>query len=290
MTAILNSTIKGRPPLFFIYILYILLFSVAGFARASAQATSDSKMPATMPMPAGAAKSTDTGLEKMPVDLETDFALSALPPHLRDGATVYLLDPKKGYYISRQGTNGFICYIERTSWEWAEFRNDLAAPISFDAEGARTIFPVVLEVARMRASGKYSPLQVKDSMIGRIQKGIYKAPARAGISYMLAPVMRVYTGNPDNNEVVSMTMPHYMFYAPYITNADVGILSHPTEGPFLVNPDGMILGENKGPHGFIILPANERQTAKIVSENKDLLKRLSDYKPYFAVNPGGMHH
>ena len=32
----------------------------------------------------------DWHLEKMPVDLETDYALSALPPHLRDGATVYL--------------------------------------------------------------------------------------------------------------------------------------------------------------------------------------------------------
>ena len=33
-------------------------------------------------------------LEKMPVDLETDFALSALPPHLRQNATVYLWIPK----------------------------------------------------------------------------------------------------------------------------------------------------------------------------------------------------
>ena len=32
-------------------------------------------------------------VEKMPAELETQFALSALPPALRDQATVYLLDP-----------------------------------------------------------------------------------------------------------------------------------------------------------------------------------------------------
>ena len=64
-------------------------------------------------------------LEKMPADLETDYALSALPPHLRKDATVYLLDPEKGYYIGRQGSNGYICFIARTEWAWSEFRNDL---------------------------------------------------------------------------------------------------------------------------------------------------------------------
>src|SRR5882724_7148201 len=117
-------------------------------------------------------------LEKIPVDLETDFALSALPPHLRNDATVYLLDPGKGFYIARQGSNGFICFISRTEWEWAEFRKDLATPISYDAEGARTIFPVYLDVAAMRASGKFTALQIKDSVIDRITKGIYKSPSR----------------------------------------------------------------------------------------------------------------
>lgn len=32
----------------------------------------------------------------MPQSLEVRFALSALPPHLRDGATAYVLDPAAG--------------------------------------------------------------------------------------------------------------------------------------------------------------------------------------------------
>src|ERR1700688_3759133 len=163
-----------------------------------------------------AQKSTDWELEKIPVSLETDFALSSLPPQLRHDATVYLLDPKKGYYIAHKGSNGFICFVTRTEWEWGEFRQDDAAAIGYDAEGARTIFPVSMDVAAMRASGKYTPLQIKNIVIDRIRKGIYKAPARTGISYMLAPVMRTYPGKPDHHDVITMNMPHYMFYAPYI--------------------------------------------------------------------------
>src|SRR5688500_8186521 len=87
----------------------------------------------------------DWELDKWPADLETEFALSALPPHLRSEATVYLLDPAKGYYIARQGTNGFTCFVSRTEWEWADFRKDHAAPISYDAEGSRTILKVFLD-------------------------------------------------------------------------------------------------------------------------------------------------
>ena len=227
-----------------------------------------------------------TKLEKMPPDLERDFALSALPPHLRKDATVYLLDPAKGYYIAKKGTNGFICYIERTAWEWGEFRNDVAAPISYDAEGARKIFTVTMDVAAMRASGKYTAKQVKDIVIDRIRKGIYKAPSRSGVSYMLAPLMRVYPGYPPNNQVMTMSMPHYMFYAPYLNNSDIG--GDTTNGPFVNNPDNAVLGDRKGPYGFIILPAGKSEQAQIVKAGSDLLKRLAAYKPYFRTRPGEM--
>ncbi|HVZ97780.1 MAG TPA: hypothetical protein VG847_12950 [Chitinophagaceae bacterium] len=225
----------------------------------------------------------DWKLEKMPADLETDFALSALPPQLRDGATVYLLDPDKGYYISRQGTNGFVCFIARTEWEWAEFRQDVATPISYDAEGAKTIMPVYLDVAAMRASGKCPPVQIRDTIIARIKRGYYKAPSRPGISYMEAPMMRVYTSNdPGNDHVASVSMPHYMYYAPYLTYADLGLDSSSTQEPFLVNPDARVLGGG-GPYEYLITPLNESETAKIQESGQALLKRLAAYKPYFKV-------
>ncbi|HZE83395.1 MAG TPA: hypothetical protein VE035_03755 [Puia sp.] len=218
----------------------------------------------------------------MPAGLETDFALSSLPSHIRKDATVYLLDPEKGYYIARQGTNGFICFINRTEWEWAEFRQDLASSISYDAEGAKMIFPAYADVAAMRASGKFTASQIRDTMTARYANGTYKAPSRPGISYMLAPLMRTYVGPDGDKHVVTFSLPHYMFYAPYITEAEIGGNS-PAGGP-------MILGDGKGPHGYIIIPAGATEKAKMMEENKALLKRLVAYKSFFDPMPGAMHH
>jgi hypothetical protein len=236
-----------------------------------------------------AQKPRDWQLEKMPASLETDFALSSLPPYLRAGATVYLLNPNKGYYIARKGSNGFICFVTRTEWEWGEFRNDIATAISYDAEGAKLIFPVYMDVAAMRASGKFTALQIRDVVIDRIKKGRYKAPSGTAISYMLAPVMRTYYGTPATHNVVTMNMPHYMFDAPYVTNSDIGnIPDGQADGPVVANPGALFLGKRKSPYGYVILPAGDKERATIISENKELLKRLVAYKPYFKVEPDKM--
>jgi hypothetical protein len=228
-------------------------------------------------------------LDKMPADLETQLALSALPTHLRAAATVYLLDPAKGYYIARRGSNGFVCFISRTEWEWGEFRKDLYAPMGFDPEGARTNFLPYLDVAAMRASGKFTPPQIKDSVILRIHKGIYRAPARSGVCYMLAPIMRVYTGMPGDEHVMTMSMPHYMFYAPHVMDSDIGTDPNSPTGPWLVNPGNTVLGKGKGLYGYIIVPAREDLTTTIRQSGKDMLQRLAGYSAYFKLD-GAMQH
>ena len=102
----------------------------------------------------GQAIAVSSVLEAMPKDLEVRLALSALPPYLRSDATVYVLDPAKGYTAEQRGTNDFTCFVERTDWVRADFRNDLFIPECFDAEGTRTIVPVSFDVARLRAEGK----------------------------------------------------------------------------------------------------------------------------------------
>ena len=116
--------------------------------------------------------STDWELEKIPTDLEIGFALSALPAYLRGDVTVYLLDPQKGYYIAHKGSNGFMCFVARTKWEWGIFNKDIATPISYDAEGTETIFKVYQDVAAMSASGKFTALEIRDSVINRINTKI----------------------------------------------------------------------------------------------------------------------
>src|SRR5215218_1531057 len=83
-------------------------------------------------------------LDPLPRDLEIQLALSALPRHLRDDATVYVLNPTKGFEVAQQGTNGFHAFVARTgddtfrgSWPFRAYRNDILYPISFDEAGAK---------------------------------------------------------------------------------------------------------------------------------------------------------
>ena len=85
-----------------------------------------------------------TKIEPLPRDLEIQLALSALPPHLRDKATVYVLNPDKGFEVARKGTNGFHAFVARTgddtfrgSWPLTAYRDDILYPISFDNAGAK---------------------------------------------------------------------------------------------------------------------------------------------------------
>jgi hypothetical protein len=227
-------------------------------------------------------------LEKMPAGLETDFALSALPPHLRDAATVYLLDPYKGYYIARQGTNGFSTFINRTDWEWAEFVQDSYAAISYDAEGSKTYLPVFFAVAQMRASGKYSPVQIRDTILKRVNNGTYKGPSRTGVSYMLSPVLRTHVDSASG--IVNMVMPHFMFYAPRVDNKDIGGVWD-AHTPYVIG-SWKLLDKQHAIFNYIIIPAGDNEKAIIIEENKGLLQRLAAYQSYLTVDTttGGHHH
>ena len=212
-------------------------------------------------------------LDVIPRDLEVKLALSALPPYLRSDATVYLLDPAKGYVLERQGKSDFTCFVERTDWVREDYRNDLFIPECFDAEGTRTIVPVSFDVAKIRAAGKLSPQELKKEISQRFNEGVYHAPARPGISYMLSAVQRLY-GGPSSKTVQLVNMPHYMFYAPNLTSKDIG--GGPVMGryPYLINA---------GPHAYIILNVGETEKAQITSESQDLLRELCAYRSYFCA-------
>ncbi len=99
-------------------------------------------------------------IEPLPRDLEIQLALSALPPHLRDNATVYVLNPDKGFEVARKGTNGFHAFVARTgddtfrgSWPLTEYRDDILYPISFDSAGAKEQMRVFFDAAEMQAKG-----------------------------------------------------------------------------------------------------------------------------------------
>ena len=215
-------------------------------------------------------------LEKMPPELETRFALSALPPHLRDGASVYLLDPAQGYVSGKQGTNGFSCIVERTEWNRAHFTNDVYTPICYDAEGTKIHLKVWLDVAKLRATGM-SASDVKKEVERRFKDKTYGPPGKRGLSYMTAPIMRTYP-NPDLAEktVVTMSMPHVMYYAPGVSPKDIGAAPPPSPYPFILD---------EGPHGYMIQLIGEAEKVKILADQKSLLADLCAYRSFLCLKP-----
>src|SRR5260370_41214839 len=96
-------------------------------------------------------------LEPLPRDLEIQLALSAIPPPLRDNATVYVLNPAKGFEVARNGGNGFHALVARTgddtfrgTWPLKEYRDDILYPISFDEAGAKAQMRVFFDAAEMQ--------------------------------------------------------------------------------------------------------------------------------------------
>jgi hypothetical protein len=144
-----------------------------------------------------------------PKDVQIALALSAGPP-VSKAATVYVIGPK-GYEKAQAGTNGFTCLVERQPIV-------TVCPICYDAEGTATLVPVDLFVESERARGQ------EDASIGKAiaegyKSGLYKAPRKGGIAYMLSDYN--YLIDPPTKKVIHVPG-HVMFYAPYATADDVG--------------------------------------------------------------------
>jgi hypothetical protein len=217
-------------------------------------------------------QATETTIEQIPAKLETQFALSALPPAMRDQATVYLLDPKRGYQLSRQGTSGVSCLVARTAWEQADFRNDIYVPLCY-AEGSKSFLKVIMDVATLRIQGM-SPVALKAEIENRYKNKTYKVPEKAGLSYMVAPIMRTWM-LPDW-KVHTMPMPHLMFYAPDITNEDIGAVPNSLLYPF-------IFKEGIAEQSYIIQLIGEAEKAKIMADEKTLLDDLCAYRDFLCL-------
>jgi hypothetical protein len=194
----------------------------------------------------------------MPEALETELALSAAPEHLRAGASVLLLG-KQGYVEARRGTNGFTCLVGRTQ------PKDVA-PMCYDAEGTRTIVPRIADEAAMRAKGE-SEEAIRKAVEEGFRSGKYEAPGRPGISYMISPVQEL--AGPDG--VVRAFVPHLMFYAPNLTDADVGGMR-----------GGAVFINSPAPHGMIIVPLGKEEQKAIQARNETLVKQV---RAFLAQSP-----
>lgn len=227
---------------------------------------------------AGTARADQPALEQMPAALESRLALSAVPPALREAASVFLLDPGEGYRLARQGDSGIACLVQRTVWELADFRDDIYIPLCYDAAGTATYLKVIMDAAALRADG-LGPDALKAEIEKRYAEGTYGVPSRAGLSYMVGPVFR--TVGPPDMTVRTMAMPHLMFYAPFVTNADIGAAPDLGDPDSLLNP--FIDRQGNGAQSYMIQLVGAAEKAKIMAEEKALIDDLCAYRDVLCL-------
>jgi hypothetical protein len=155
---------------------------------------------------------------------EIALALSACPPSVESKAAVYVLD-KSGYVSVRESQNGFTAIVQHSLPSSQE-------PLCMNAEATRTHLPPVLKVAELRAQGD-TPEEIKRFLADAFAKGDFQPPSRPSLCYMLPTENFVLA----DQGVGQPFPPHVMFYAPYLTNADLGSDGNPA-GPVLVARQG----------------------------------------------------
>ena len=160
---------------------------------------------------------------------EIALAKSAAPPSIADNATVLVLT-RHGYDTAVEGSNGFVCAVERawmSQYDFPEFWNPrMRGPLCFNPPAARSILPYTIKRTELVLAGRSKP-----QIIAAIKNGIDKhalPPLEAGaLTYMMSK--QGYLNDDARNWV-----PHLMFYFP---RADGAVWGADLPGaPPMLNP------------------------------------------------------
>jgi len=143
----------------------------------------------------------------MPNDAEITLARSAAPASISDDATVMVLG-RQGYTTAVQGTNGFLCYVERS---WAKPTDDpefwnpkLRSPNCFNAPAAKSVAQIYLSKTRLVLAGK-SKAQIVQTIASALDHGELPALAPGAMCYMMSKQQYL-------NDQGKSWRPHLMFY------------------------------------------------------------------------------
>ncbi|QJB69914.1 hypothetical protein [Parasphingorhabdus halotolerans] len=179
-------------------------------------------------------------LDILPRACESSLALSAAPEYLRAKAGIYVLSAE-GYEQVRPSANNFTCIVNRDDPR-------VLKPTCFDAEGAATIIPKILVVGKRLLAGEAADA-INSKLKLEFADGTFISPRRPGIAYMLSRYNRPV--NPQTGQL-GFFPPHVMFYAPNLTNDDIG---HDMKHHNPARPLPMIA--YGGPQGYMIMIADD---------------------------------
>jgi hypothetical protein len=200
-------------------LLLALVFNLAGQAQAHAQ---ESKTPYPRMAPAA---------EYLMADQNAEIAMarSAAPPSVSRDATILVLG-QHGYETAVQGSNGFVCVVERSwmaSFDFPEFWNPkLRGPLCFNPPAVRSVLPFTYKRTEMVLAG-LSKTQIIARLRQVIESKEIPALEPGAMSYMMSKEGHL-------NDSVGHWHPHLMFYGPRSTGADWG--ADFAGSPVLLNP------------------------------------------------------
>lgn len=164
------------------------------------------------------AQNKQTSYQKMaPIDqyliadrnAEIALARSAAPKSISDNAEVMVLG-RNGYEVAVQGTNHFVCLVER-GWDAAigdpVFWNPrIRGPNCFNAAAARSFLPIAFMKTRLALAGK-SQAQINEAIQAAFNQKKPPLLEPGAMCYMLSK-------NGYLNDQARSWHPHVMFYVP----------------------------------------------------------------------------
>jgi len=144
----------------------------------------------------------------MPRTAEIALARSAAPASIADSASVMVLG-RQGYTTAARGTNGFLCYVER-SWakttDAPDFWNPkMRSPNCFNPAAAKSVTQIYMMKTRLVLAGK-SRVEIAQAIAATLQRRELPAPAPGAMCYMMSK--HQYLNDQDRS-----WYPHLMFYA-----------------------------------------------------------------------------
>jgi hypothetical protein len=142
---------------------------------------------------------------------EIALARTAAPPSISAAATVLVLG-RHGYETAVKGSNGFVCFIER-SWTAAfddpEFWNPrVRAPNCFNPPAVRSVLPQYLERTNWVLAGIGRAQMIERNRLATASHH-FGVPEAGSFSFMLSKEGYL------NDEAGGPWAPHVMFFLPY---------------------------------------------------------------------------
>lgn len=140
-------------------------------------------------------------------DEEVALARSAAPESVSRAATILVLG-REGYEIAVEGTNGFVCMVDRSflgPFDWPEFWNPkVRAAVCLNPQAGRSLLPIAQLRTSMVLAGR-SRAEIVSALTAAFENNQLPDLESGGMAYMMSGSAYL-TDAGDHNS------PHLMFY------------------------------------------------------------------------------